>query len=114
MKDKGNNARSLEKKRGDAEQLLARMKHSGVDLHKTVVSMLTKLPLANSNGALNTDIVNTIWKYKQIVDSLVETSRRQAISKYFVYDIYLPGISNSNNENYSPVYQRYAIKLSVN
>lgn len=113
MKDKGNNAHSLEKKRDDVEQLLARMKHSSVDLHKTVVSVLTKLPLTNSNGTFNADMINTVWKYKQIVDSLAETSRRWAISKHFIYDVCLPDISDSNNEDYSPVYQRYASKLPV-
>ena len=93
MKDKGNNAHSLEKKHDDVEQLLARMKHSSVDLHKAIVSVLTRLPLTNDNGTLNSNMINTVWKYKQIVDSLAETSRRWAISKHFIYDVCLPDIS---------------------
>lgn len=113
MKDKGNNAHSLEKKHDDVEQLLARMKHSSVDLHKAIVSVLTRLPLTNDNGTLNSNMINTVWKYKQIVDSLAETSRRWAISKHFIYGVCLPDISDHNNKDYSPVYQRYAAKLPV-
>lgn len=106
-----NNAQSLEQKSDEIQQLLARMKHSSVDLHKAIVNVLIQLPLSNSNGTLNADMINTVWKYKQIVADLAESSRRWAISKHFIYDVCLPNIVDHNNRDYSPVYQQHAAKL---
>ncbi|WP_251573995.1 hypothetical protein [Limosilactobacillus agrestimuris] len=99
---------NLDKKRKAAEQMLARMKHSSVPLHKAIVDVLTQLPLSQSDGAINVTNVKVAWHYKQIVDDLAESSRRWAISKHYIYDMCLPRIVDVNNPEYSPVYQRYA------
>lgn len=98
---------SKENDKSDIEKFLLRMKHSNVALYKAIIAVLTQVLQNNSSD----EAFNVACKFKQVVTNLTEVSRRWAISKHFVYDVCLPKITDTNNPDYSPVYQKYAGKL---
>ena len=107
MKQKKNKEMTLEQKCLLDEQCLARMRHSNKKVHKQITVVLDSLPLRDKNKTPIKKNVDTVWRYKQIVDDLAETSRRWSFSKHYRYDVCLPSIKKPSNVDYSPIYVQY-------
>lgn len=86
------------------KQFLTNMNHSRRPLNNSAIQLFDKLPETDEKYKLAD-------KYMGIVNSLAEMSRHWAANIHWLFTVCSPRITDQDNPQYSPIYEKYACDL---
>lgn len=102
---------SIEEQYAKANNYLKRYSHSNRELYRAILNALPSLKINGKHDSKNIDL--TI-KAGKVLDLLGEASRTWNVSIHWLFTVCNPGIKDTSNPKYSPIYMQYAAQLPLN